>query len=217
MKTKSINTHCPWSGDTVSETALTTYKGVVVGFCNPGCRDKFDRATQAFDADIASQVSRSDAGAAPSAYKARRFQFSDVWTVNDLRLKMYTITQQGDDRDMANVLSTAKQYTEQTLPNLREEEGPDHALGYGMIHVGQMGTWLLLHWWAHEDVALRHLAVAKNPLDPEFQSQDHRRYHACVWEHLVIDHERHAWVRRMMTSSPGEADYLAERLADQCL
>ena len=28
------------------------YKGKVVGFCNPGCRDKFEKATAAFDASI---------------------------------------------------------------------------------------------------------------------------------------------------------------------
>jgi hypothetical protein len=31
------------------------YKGEVVGFCNPGCRDKFDAATAAFDAKIESK------------------------------------------------------------------------------------------------------------------------------------------------------------------
>ena len=47
-----VNTHCPWSGDPVSQDSLTLYKGQVVGFCNPGCRDKFDAATRAFDAVI---------------------------------------------------------------------------------------------------------------------------------------------------------------------
>jgi YHS domain-containing protein len=31
---------------------LTQYRGRVVGFCNPGCRDKFDAAAKAFDAAI---------------------------------------------------------------------------------------------------------------------------------------------------------------------
>ncbi|HEY9553985.1 glutathione S-transferase [Allosphingosinicella sp.] len=40
---------CPWSGNPVAEDSLTRYRGHVVGFCNPGCRDKFERATAAFD------------------------------------------------------------------------------------------------------------------------------------------------------------------------
>jgi hypothetical protein len=31
---------------------LTRYQGQVVGFCNTGCRDKFEKATSAFDTAI---------------------------------------------------------------------------------------------------------------------------------------------------------------------
>ena len=47
-----VNEVCPWSGDPVSANSLTRYKGKVVGFCNTGCRDKFEAATRAFDAKI---------------------------------------------------------------------------------------------------------------------------------------------------------------------
>ncbi len=45
-----VNAACPWSGDPVQDDSLTLYKGRVVGFCNPGCRDKFEKAANAFDA-----------------------------------------------------------------------------------------------------------------------------------------------------------------------
>ena len=47
-----VNDVCPWSGEPVNADSLTTYRGKVVGFCNPGCRDKFDSAAKAFDARI---------------------------------------------------------------------------------------------------------------------------------------------------------------------
>ena len=47
-----VNSRCPWSGDPVSSDALTRYKGKVVGFCKPGCRDKFEAAARTFDAAI---------------------------------------------------------------------------------------------------------------------------------------------------------------------
>jgi mannose-6-phosphate isomerase-like protein (cupin superfamily) len=57
-----VNDHCPWSGKPVSADSLTLYDGHVVGFCNPGCRDKFaadpDRyqdAKTAFSAAIAAR------------------------------------------------------------------------------------------------------------------------------------------------------------------
>ena len=45
----SVNDRCPWSGDPVSADSLTRYNGQVVGFCNTGCRDKFETAMRAFD------------------------------------------------------------------------------------------------------------------------------------------------------------------------
>jgi hypothetical protein len=47
-----VNDNCPWSGKPVSADSLTRYKGKIVGFCNTGCRDKFDAATSAFDKAI---------------------------------------------------------------------------------------------------------------------------------------------------------------------
>jgi len=48
-----VNDACPWSGKPVSPDSLTTYRGQVVGFCNPGCRDKFAGAAGLFDGLIA--------------------------------------------------------------------------------------------------------------------------------------------------------------------
>jgi len=47
-----VNQRCPWSGDPVGADSLTLYRDRVVGFCNPGCRDKFERAVSEFDAGI---------------------------------------------------------------------------------------------------------------------------------------------------------------------
>jgi len=47
-----VNEVCPWSGKPVSPDSLIRYRGEVVGFCNPGCRDKFAAATGQFDVAI---------------------------------------------------------------------------------------------------------------------------------------------------------------------
>ncbi len=43
-----INPTCPFSGKPVEPDSLTTYKDHTVGFCNPGCRDKFAAAPDDF-------------------------------------------------------------------------------------------------------------------------------------------------------------------------
>ena len=44
-----VNQNCPWSGKPVVADSLTYYRGNVVGFCNTGCRDKFEAAIGHFD------------------------------------------------------------------------------------------------------------------------------------------------------------------------
>ena len=44
-----INETCPWSGKPVQADSLTEYGAQVVGFCNPGCRDKFETAVRHFE------------------------------------------------------------------------------------------------------------------------------------------------------------------------
>jgi hypothetical protein len=51
-----INSVCPWSGKPVAADSLTRYRGSVVGFCNPGCRDKFDQAVGLFEAALAERA-----------------------------------------------------------------------------------------------------------------------------------------------------------------
>lgn len=54
----AVNETCPWSGKPIAGDSLTTYKGRVVGFCNPGCRDKFETAVEHFEAAISRQATR---------------------------------------------------------------------------------------------------------------------------------------------------------------
>ena len=51
----AVNETCPWSGKPIAADSLTLYRGAVVGFCNTGCRDKFDAAARGFDAVIESK------------------------------------------------------------------------------------------------------------------------------------------------------------------
>ena len=51
-----LNEACPWSGKPVAADSLTLYRGKVVGFCNPGCREKFETAVAMFETAIAGQT-----------------------------------------------------------------------------------------------------------------------------------------------------------------
>jgi hypothetical protein len=57
-----LNETCPWSGKPVEHDSLTDYRGHTVGFCNPGCRDKFRAALQIFDGLVAAAAARNPQG-----------------------------------------------------------------------------------------------------------------------------------------------------------
>ena len=44
-----INETCPWSRRPVQADSLALYGGEVIGFYNPGCRDKFESAIRHFE------------------------------------------------------------------------------------------------------------------------------------------------------------------------
>ena len=51
-----INETCPRSGKPVQADSLSEYDGQVVGFCNIGCRDKFESAIRHFERAKASKA-----------------------------------------------------------------------------------------------------------------------------------------------------------------
>ena len=56
----AVNETCPWSGKPIAADSLTLYRGAVVGFCNPGCRDKFAAAVAHFDRAIEEAEAAAD-------------------------------------------------------------------------------------------------------------------------------------------------------------
>lgn len=55
-----VNETCPWSGKAVAADSLALYRAAVVGFCNPGCRDRFAKAIAHFDAALAASDSLAE-------------------------------------------------------------------------------------------------------------------------------------------------------------
>jgi len=45
--TTPLNKFCPNSGKPIKEDSLIDYRGEIVGFCNPHCRDEFAKNKEA--------------------------------------------------------------------------------------------------------------------------------------------------------------------------
>ncbi|MEM7706184.1 MAG: hypothetical protein AAF358_11560 [Pseudomonadota bacterium] len=128
-------------------------------------------------------------------------------------MKTYSIRAKSNTLAVTHTVSAALSYVSDELPKAVEEEGGGHGAGYVIVHFGEVATWLLIHWWAHQDICLSMLAAA-GVNDSVFKSMDHRRFHACIWEQKVISHESEAWIRTLSCPNPDIGGYLGDVLRD---
>lgn len=145
------------------------------------------------------------------SYKKRQFKALENWQVEKIIMKRYIM---GEDIASINkdVINKAMRYIQQKLPTIIE--GHDHNnAGYVIMHQGGQGIWLLIHCWAYEHIVLSTVAYAE-PGNNDFVCYDDKHFLACVWEHVVINHERYAWVKNVMCKNSSVESYLENRLTD---
>lgn len=141
-------------------------------------------------------------------YKERLFRSHGLIEAGSIRLKAYTIAfEEAAEIDTGPIFDhAAAALLESRLPWLRHR-----GLGYVLYHAGEDGCWLLTRLWLQGDIVAGLVAAdwgrgfAEVPV-PAVE---------CVWEAVVTDHERHAWVAHMMAAKDDpKAAYLSDFLPD---
>ncbi|MBS9721683.1 hypothetical protein JYU29_13420 [Tianweitania sp. BSSL-BM11] len=88
---------------------------------------------------------------------------------------------------------------------------PHLGAGFAILHEGEEGRWLLLHWWQPGGICARKLWRADLHPDAMFEEAAPHLF-ACVWELALIDFERRAWMETAM-SHKSISDYIATRFS----
>ncbi len=144
-------------------------------------------------------------------YKPRYFHYLENWKMDTIEFKVYFIS--AEKQSIENtIVEKCKDHLKQLLPK-KIAEHPHNNAGYIIIHQGEMGIWLLTHWWAYDDIVLSTLSKAISAGN-DFINFDDQPFHACVWEHVVINHERNAWVKHVMKKNPSLKNYHKEKLSN---
>ncbi|MBL1422593.1 MAG: nuclear transport factor 2 family protein [Alphaproteobacteria bacterium] len=91
--------------------------------------------------------------------------------------------------------------------------GSHHSQAYAIVHSGTVGTWLLFHWWAYSEINC-HVLLRAEPGAYDFYRVGDPRLNACVWESIIIEHERQAWINNMLTDKPDPKAYQDDTLTD---
>jgi ketosteroid isomerase-like protein len=150
----------------------------------------------------------------PVPYAPRHYRSLGLWHAGDFAVKAYLVQHRLDTPDSeVRELIGATQGKLDLLVKQADIEGEHFNLGVAILHQSRTGNFVLLLWWAHDNIYCQLLFIS----DLETTGKLERLtgpITACVWEAVVISHERDAWVRTMLQDDPSPADYLSALLPD---
>ncbi len=142
-------------------------------------------------------------------YQPRAVSDFGIWEIGPLHFKVHGLLAPGKEVT-DDMVSLAKQFLEQDVPERVAAMGDSNGLGFVIIHPGDLGLTVSAHWWAQGSVLCQHVFrqeyAAAEPMDTVA-----RPAVACVWELALINSEQEAWRETMMTREPDRAAYLASR------
>jgi len=137
-------------------------------------------------------------------YKKRRIQFNGIHTANGWHIKSYSIVY--DTKSFSIELENESfKLLKTDLPKITESV---YGLGFMITHHGKDSNFVLLDWWCNEN-ELQHQVYYSTKKSPEkLKKQDRSFPIACVWDLIIINHERNAWVKDIMTKQSDKSNYL---------
>lgn len=142
-------------------------------------------------------------------YQSRAVSNLGQWEFGSLKLKVYGLVAENKNVEEPMV-TLARSFIEQEVLPLVAEEGDDNGMGFVIVHPGETGITISVHWWIQGSVLCQHnyrkLYAAAEPMDTV-----KRPVIACVWELAVINAEQEAWRRTMMKSEPEASAYMDAR------
>lgn len=140
-------------------------------------------------------------------YKSRAVETLGLWRVGDTQFKIYGLLAEG--RQVTEAMKTkARDLIETGALPRAEVFGASNQLGFVIIHPGDTGLSISIHWWAMGSVLCQHFLRF-----PEYQDDAEdsigRPAIGCVWELGLIQFETDLWKSAMMRGAGSPEDYLA--------
>ncbi len=141
-------------------------------------------------------------------YKPRSISKHGILQINDIKFKVYGLSVERKSI-YDKMLIEAKEFSTDTVFPKILSEGEYNGLGFIIIHPGDRGLSISVHWWIQGSVLCqqikRQLYNSNTPMDTA-----KRPAVACVWELAIINEEQIIWRETMMNSEPNREHYLAK-------
>ncbi|MFL1895205.1 hypothetical protein ACJRPK_05850 [Aquimarina sp. 2-A2] len=134
-------------------------------------------------------------------YKTRKINFIELINVNDWKIKIYTISQNGDFRQDAfyqNVIEKLPKW-------LAIDNGFDSSndkIGFLILHRGKEGIFSVINWWVGKNMLNTNVYLTESTKPDRFKKISGNGIVACVWELEIINHERTSWLNNILKKEP---------------
>jgi hypothetical protein len=148
-----------------------------------------------------------------SAYKTRPIRFLEVYTFQDWKIKMYSISVRHRLVDAQNI-EHAKQLLHVWLQASKIYSLKTYKIATLILHEGKEGCFAIINWWIDENMLQQFVYLATNEQPTEFKLYSNNGIFTCVWEMEVLWFEKNAWVKNilMKADNPDVEAYLNEHL-----
>lgn len=142
-------------------------------------------------------------------YRPRVHTNLGIWREGGLKFKIYGLAAQAKIIT-DEMQTTARDLVDREVLSRIETMGDSNGLGFIIIHPGETGLTISVHWWAQGSVLCQHIYRKLYTEDLALDTIQ-RPAVACVWELALINAEQEAWRNHMMISRPDPNAYLEAR------
>ena len=131
-------------------------------------------------------------------YKPRLIEFQKNISVNDWKVKVYSITNDVKFKSY-DYLDKASKELHNWLPISNSSSLPTYKMAFLIIHEAREGVWALSSWWTGGEMVETSVYFAKYTLPIVFTNSPYSDNSLlCVWELEVFVHERKAWINHIL-------------------
>ena len=130
-----------------------------------------------------------------------------LWRIRNWSFKAYGVHHDPNQTKMFTAQRLEAARTHAAAQIVLAETFPSHdGIGYLILHQARRYLWHIQHWWTDSEILA---GVTSRMNDAGLFQRCSDPYIATTWDLAIINHEREAWIKTMLTQVSDPRAYLA--------
>lgn len=146
-------------------------------------------------------------------YQPRKISFEKLIILNQWYIKVYTITCKQTFQSHEALNSSIESLNEWTETS--SVSGlPVYKIGFLIVHEAREGCCIIFNWWTGGEMLESKVFFSTYQNPRLIKKSTHPGHLVCVWELEIIEHEKNAWIKHILSISklPRPDAYLKDTL-----